>query len=265
MAAAQQHDALFKAVFSRHEHARGLLAEVLPRKLVDHLDWSTLAQEPGSYVDAALSQRHSDLLFSIRGIGGEPLLLYLLVEHQSEADAWMPLRLHGYVDRIWQRWLAADPSATRLPRVVPVVVHHGALGWREAESLHDLYGPEPPGGDLFGDCVPALRFLLFDLGTEPTERLERRPMTDFGRVALLLLQRARTSKDILGDLKRWIHMLARVLQESRGRQDLALLLQYVLQTTPVKPTDVRQLIEGHLAGCGKTQAGGSTAAGWNLS
>jgi len=46
-------------------------------------------------------------------------------------------------------------------------------------------------------------------------------------------------------------MLARVLQESRGRQDLALLLQYVLQTTPVKPTDVRQLIEGHLGEAGK--------------
>ncbi|MEJ7729940.1 MAG: Rpn family recombination-promoting nuclease/putative transposase [Polyangiaceae bacterium] len=84
----------------------------------DRGSWSTLAQEPGTYVDAALSQRHSDLLFSIRGLGGEPLLLYLLVEHQSEADAWMPLRLHGYVDRIWQRWRAADPSATRLPRVV---------------------------------------------------------------------------------------------------------------------------------------------------
>jgi predicted transposase YdaD len=251
MAAGQPHDALFKAVFSRLEHAHGLLAQVLPPTFVRHLDWSTFAQEPATFVDAALAQRHSDLLFSIRTVDGEPLLLYLLVEHQSEPDRWMALRLHSYVDRIWQRWRTRTPTAHHLPRILPVVVHHGAAGWREPRSLHDLYGPAPPGGELIAACLPEQRFLLLDLGAEPTETLERRRMTDVGRAALLLLQRARSSPDILADLRRWLYLFARILGGPSGTQDLGLLLEYVLKATPVEPTRVRQLIEGHLGEAGR--------------
>jgi predicted transposase/invertase (TIGR01784 family) len=98
--ARQPHDALFRAVFSQVEHAAGLLATLVPAAFAARVDWNTLAVHPGTYVDERLLHRHSDLLFSVTTRSGAAALLYLLVEHQSEPDRWMALRLHGYVHRI---------------------------------------------------------------------------------------------------------------------------------------------------------------------
>ena len=58
------HDSLFKATFSQIEHAAGLLGLVLPPELVRHIDFTTLTVRPGSFVDEALKERFSDILFS---------------------------------------------------------------------------------------------------------------------------------------------------------------------------------------------------------
>ena len=52
---------LFKAVFAQPEHARGALCAVLPPALVEALDWETLTQRPGSFVDPELHKSHTDL------------------------------------------------------------------------------------------------------------------------------------------------------------------------------------------------------------
>jgi predicted transposase YdaD len=57
------HDALFKWTFSQPEHAAGELRAVLPRALVDRIDFSSLELCPGSFVDEAFQDRHTDLLF----------------------------------------------------------------------------------------------------------------------------------------------------------------------------------------------------------
>jgi hypothetical protein len=59
------HDALVKTAFSEIQHAEGFLRLVLPPALVARIDFSTLALRPGSFVDEALKERHSDLLYSV--------------------------------------------------------------------------------------------------------------------------------------------------------------------------------------------------------
>lgn len=44
------HDAIFKAAFEHPKHAAGLFRDLLPARLVNEIDWSTLALEPGSFV-----------------------------------------------------------------------------------------------------------------------------------------------------------------------------------------------------------------------
>jgi predicted transposase/invertase (TIGR01784 family) len=68
------HDALFKAVFGQPEHARGALRAVVPPVLAEALDWQSLTLRPGSFVDAALTHQHTDLLYSASWRdGGEAL------------------------------------------------------------------------------------------------------------------------------------------------------------------------------------------------
>jgi hypothetical protein len=249
--ATQPHDALFKAVFSGTEHARGLLASVLPEEIAAAVDWSTLALEPGSYVDAVLRQSHSDLLFRANARTGEPVLVYVLVEHQSEPDAWMPQRLHEYVSRIWVHWRREHPLPAALPPVVPVVVHHGAGGWRRAVSLADLYALDPALQDALAPHLPALRFVLYDMGLEPVEGLERRRLTDLGKLALLCLRLARESANIVGDLARWLHLVAGVLAEPGGVRALSSILAYILQATSVPPEEVLALVEDRFGDRGR--------------
>ncbi|MBK8409998.1 MAG: Rpn family recombination-promoting nuclease/putative transposase [Sandaracinaceae bacterium] len=56
------HDAFFKRIFSNPEYAAGELASVLPPEFVAAIDLGKLVLMPGSFVDDAMKQRHTDLL-----------------------------------------------------------------------------------------------------------------------------------------------------------------------------------------------------------
>jgi predicted transposase YdaD len=89
----QPHDALVKAVFGDPVEAAGLFRAALPAAIAARVDWATLKRDPGSHVDPDLRQRHGDLVFTARLHDGGAVLPYLLLEHQSTPDPWMPLRL----------------------------------------------------------------------------------------------------------------------------------------------------------------------------
>jgi predicted transposase YdaD len=67
---------------------------VLPEEVTRHIDWSTLRVEPGSFIDSGDTDRFADLLFSARASGSEAFF-YVLFEHQSTVDRFMPPRLLG--------------------------------------------------------------------------------------------------------------------------------------------------------------------------
>ena len=85
------HDSLVHDTFEHPEHVRGELQHVLGAELSARLDWSTLELVPGSFIDPALQNSRSDLLFRVM-LGGHPAYLYLLFEHQSTSDPLMVFR-----------------------------------------------------------------------------------------------------------------------------------------------------------------------------
>ncbi|MEP7120692.1 MAG: Rpn family recombination-promoting nuclease/putative transposase [Byssovorax sp.] len=131
------HDAFFKEMLSRPEHAASLLRQILPARIAARLDFASLVARAGSYVDEALKERHSDLLFSVT-IEDRSALIYILVEHQSTVDSLMSFRLLRYEVRIWERWLREHPGARTLPVILPVVLHHSVDGWTGSTAFEDL-------------------------------------------------------------------------------------------------------------------------------
>lgn len=103
------HDAMFKEIYAKPEHAAGALRAVVPAVVGESLDWATLARCPGSFVDPALRERHTDLLFSAGWRGAGEALVYLLYEHQSSPDGQMAFRLLRYQVRI------REPGAANIP------------------------------------------------------------------------------------------------------------------------------------------------------
>ncbi|KYF63223.1 hypothetical protein BE11_46980 [Sorangium cellulosum] len=55
--------------------------------------------------------------------GGSALELF---EHQSTTHPLMAFRLLEYMVRIWKGHLERHPRSTRLPAILPVVLHHSA-------------------------------------------------------------------------------------------------------------------------------------------
>src|SRR3954468_17584386 len=108
---ARPHDALVKSAFGAPAGAAALLRELLPSALRRAIAWETLEDEPGSFIDGRLADRHSDLLFSAGLLAGEPQLTYFLLEHQSTGDEAMALRMLQAQLRIWDRFRKEHPGA----------------------------------------------------------------------------------------------------------------------------------------------------------
>ncbi|HEY0138976.1 MAG TPA: Rpn family recombination-promoting nuclease/putative transposase [Nannocystis sp.] len=216
------HDALFKATFSQVERAADELRHVLPPELLARVDLASLSLESGSFVDEALRERHTDLLFSLR-LDGRDARIYLLFEHQSGPDSWMPLRLLRYMLRIWEGCVAA--GATLLPVVIPVVLHHGDAGWRAPTRFEALFDLPPEAAEF----TPHFRFLLDDLATESEAALRARAASAFTRLVLSALQQSRGERH-LGDLLRgWTGLIRELRQAPDGRRALGLIYRYLYE------------------------------------
>ncbi|BAK34383.1 hypothetical protein MLP_13690 [Microlunatus phosphovorus NM-1] len=72
--AGQPHDGLFKGILGRPEHAASELRSILPAGLASRLDLDQLEQVDGSFVDRALRQQHTDVLFRARLDQGDALI-----------------------------------------------------------------------------------------------------------------------------------------------------------------------------------------------
>jgi hypothetical protein len=71
------------------------------------------------------------------------------------------------------------PNARKLPRVIPVVVFHGASPWSAARSIAARIEPEPALGPEHADLVPRFTYLLDDLTARTPEELRDRALPAF--------------------------------------------------------------------------------------
>ena len=92
----QQHDSGYKLLFAHPEMVRDLLLGYMPGEWLNQADFNTLERVNGSYVSESEKQRHDDMVWRLR-VGDQWVWVYLLLEFQSEPDAWMAIRIMVYV------------------------------------------------------------------------------------------------------------------------------------------------------------------------
>ncbi|NEE04728.1 Rpn family recombination-promoting nuclease/putative transposase [Phytoactinopolyspora halotolerans] len=223
------HDAAFRRILGEPANAASQLRATLPAALADRLDLDRLVPASTSFIDPALRWRHSDLLFTAP-LDGHEAFVYVLVEHQGSTDALMPFRMLLYVVRIWERYLTEHPEATRLPAVIPLVVHHNRRPWSGPTEVLDLLDVDPATAEAAGEYLPRFRFLLDE------HALRSRPLTPQARITLLLLKIAAGNARLADDLKTWADDLRAILDRSGGADDFVTLLTYI-ETVGEAPTD----------------------------
>lgn len=217
------HDALFKHAFSIPAHAAGELRALLPMAVASKLDLDALALVPGSFVDADLKHRHTDLLFKTTSRSGAPTYVYLLLEHQSEPDPEMPWRILVYMVRIWERHRHEMNAALPLPMIFPLVVHHGEQGWTVARRFQDLIsGPEEmPEARVF---MPDFTLLVDDLAHRSNAELQARSLPPFAQLTLWALRDARAGERLTANTEAWADRFQRL---GDRLDELHILMRYI--------------------------------------
>jgi hypothetical protein len=215
---------------------RDLVAAVLPG-LVDRLDFSRVELLPREFLLEDWRKRENDLLFRLPFLA-EPdawALLCLLVEHQSDPDPVMPLRLLLYAvlfwESEWRAWEAGHPEGAplRLTPVIPIVFHTGTRAWRTHRELVDLMaGPEEMRA--FAPRWPAL---FWELGEHTPEELLAAAGEWLTALAVVRSERVETAT-FLETFQRVLEKLAPLGEEERVRwHDLLwFILSWALRRGP---------------------------------
>jgi hypothetical protein len=220
----QPHDALFKAAFEHPAHAAGLFRHVLPESLGHEIDWNTLALESNEFVDTALGNSQSDLLFSAQ-LDGQTVLLYVLLEHQSRNDRRMTYRVLRYLMRIWKRHL--EQVGEPLPLIIPLVVSHAPGGWTAPVHFHEMFSPSPASLEGVEQLIPGFTILVEDLAHLTNEQLEARALAAFPELVLRALRDARDVAQLdrnMGDLAK---LAGKLLTAPSGIEAVSQILRYV--------------------------------------
>jgi hypothetical protein len=158
------------------ENLRGLL-QILEPELVERLDFARARRINRSFVPADLQKQESDLVYAVpfREGDGREVWIYVLLEHQSEPDPLMGLRLYLYMGQLWdsqrREWQARSlPTAERrLLPVIPVLFYTGEQRWSRPLGLKELMDL-PAELERF---VPDWETLFLTLGQTPPETLTR--------------------------------------------------------------------------------------------
>jgi len=242
--AKRPHDTFFKETFSDEAKAAAELSSVLPQQVVDLFDWSTLHLEPGSFQRAKDRDRFVDLLFSVQRSDVESeVLVYVLFEHQSSDDWFMPLRMLRYMLRIWDAWIERT-KATRppLPPILPLVLAHDERGWQAPQRFHDLFADDPGTRAMLERYVPSFEFALDDLAKVSDEELASRGLPAATTLSLWALRDGRSADGVRNHVAFWAAQFAALEDLAGGSQDSNRVIGYLGHAAGEASIDVEVLV-----------------------
>jgi len=137
------HDKAFKTAMTDVRVAKDLLTHYLPENFKQCIDLNSLKIQKGSFVDEKLKASESDILYQVDLLESlEKAYIYLLIEHQSKPDQWMPFRLLKYSCQFADQHIKQYPKTKELPLVYPLVFYNGAEKYPYSMDIFDLFGKQ---------------------------------------------------------------------------------------------------------------------------
>jgi predicted transposase/invertase (TIGR01784 family) len=216
------HDRFFKEVFSRPEAAAEFFAVFLPMEIVALLDLSKIEQVKDSFIDPALQEHLSDLIYRVPMRSGSEAYIYALIEHKSSPDKWVGVQILRYEVATWDAEIKA--KAKRLTPIIPVVFYHGAKRWnvpREFSALVNFAGNE-----ALREYVPEFRYHLTDLSQYEDEAI-REAIASVVLLVMMLLMKNIFRKD----LKKKLAEIIGLLKSGGDAENLKTVIKYLTETT----------------------------------
>jgi len=220
------HDKFFRTAMQDKRVVRGLLTAHLPADILTAIDLNHLDLQPRSYINDVRKETAVDMLFKTT-IHEKEVLLYLLVEHQSQPDKLMPFRLLKYLINIMDDYLNKNKTET-LPLVYPMVIYHGTQPWSYSTDIRDLI--DAPRELI--DRYFLQPFHLVDLGKIDDEEIKNHAWAGIMEFALKHIFK----RDVLPYIKNIAPEMRRIVQED-GEQYVELVLEYAMDSGELSSED----------------------------
>ncbi|MCX6361586.1 MAG: Rpn family recombination-promoting nuclease/putative transposase [Armatimonadetes bacterium] len=151
------------------------LVAMAAKDIADSLEFSRAERVNRSFVPANLHKQEADLLYRVPFRAGRAeVWVYVLVEHQSQPDRLMSLRLLSYMVQVWDLQREAwdrdhMPAVQRRPApIVPIVFYTGTRRWRRVSDLASIIEAPRP----LQRFVPRFDTLFVNLAGLGTEELK---------------------------------------------------------------------------------------------
>ncbi len=146
----------------------------------------------------------------------------------------MPLRILEYMLRIWRAHLTETPTATSLPPIVPIVLHHSEQGWTASTSFDTLFEVDARVAAELSPFLPSFRFVLDDVSRATNEELRARAVTALAKLVLGCLRHARRMPGMLGDAGHWQQTLWEAKAAPHGIHALGVVLRYMFDVSDAR-------------------------------
>ena len=196
------HDRFFRSYFRRPDILQALVEFVLPVEVAATLDFSKLHIEDASYIRQEEREWYADLSATVGLKGARPggqggkdsgsegaagagevaksdkrahsegrgsARVYLLFEHKSYTDRWLPFQLHRYQMEIWEKEKRAKQP---LSRTIAIAIHHGRSS-RVFDSFESLFPQGDPG--WLKKLTPSVPVTVVNLAALPKSAMPLAP------------------------------------------------------------------------------------------
>jgi len=232
------YDRFYKFLFSNKVLLEEFFTLFFP-EVSRHIDFKKGRQLKSSFIKSDYTDREADVIYSVP-LAGKETYIYILIEHQSQPDKKIFLRLLEYQLALWNEIIHqenAKPLA--LPPIIPVVVYNGAASWRIPTTFRKSFLHAPK--DLI-KMTPEFRYLLFDLHKIPESVLLEGP--ELIKKPLLLDKHRR---HIDSKIKLFLEQVSNSKADKKALKELLRAAYYfILYHTKMHPEQLELEIEENL-------------------
>jgi len=217
------HDKAFKRAMQDIRVARDFCEHYLPEMIKNLIDLNTLKLNHATFIDSALKETESDVLYQAEIIDSkETAYIYVLAEHQSKPDKWIPFRLVKYMCEIFSQHLRQYSKSKNLPLIFPIVFYNGTESYNKSMCFFDLFG----GQKEIATNIFINAFRLVDLNHVPDAVIRQHRWS--GLMEMIMKQ-----EKMRDTIKLWqdtIESFGSLLQDTAGRDYFVSMLTYFLHT-----------------------------------
>jgi predicted transposase/invertase (TIGR01784 family) len=134
------HDRYIRSMLSHPKVMEEFMQANLPAKIKDSIDFRSIELQKESFIDDKLRLKIADLLYGVK-FDGKPGYIYILLEHASKPDRFLPFRMLKYMVAIMDHHVTKTENK-ELPVIYPLILYTGNQPFTHSLDLFDLFGKQ---------------------------------------------------------------------------------------------------------------------------